>query len=150
MGKVIKENHEVIFGPNKLGHIYKPAPYHGYKAKKLKDKTRWIDDANFEYSIFNLADVHTELPYPNNRNVIDKRWLNDDGQGLYAILNQGKILLGRTGERLAFFPIPRNEQDAWHGYPTNSKYIGDNLAEHWYSIHVISVGIYRKLLKHIL
>ena len=150
MRKRVKENHEVIFGPNAQGHVYKPAPYHGCKAKKLKDKTRWIGDANFEFSIFNLADVHTELPYLNNRDIIDKRWLNDDGQGLYAIFNQGKNLLGQTGERLAFFPIPRNAQDPWHGYPTNSQYIGDELVEHWYSINVISIGIYRKLLKHIL
>lgn len=150
MRKRIKENHEIIFGPNAQGHVYKPAPYHGFKAKNLKDKTRWIGDANFEFSIFNIADVHTELPYLNNRDIIDKRWLNDDGQGLYAILNQGKNLLGQTGERLAFFPIPRNAQDPWHGYPTNSQYIGDELVEHWYSINVISIGIYRKLLKHIL
>ena len=56
----------------------------------------------------------------------------------------------QTGERLAFFPIPPNAQDAWHGYSTNSQYIGDELVEHWYSINVISKGIYRKLLKHIL
>ena len=73
--------------------------------------------------------------------------MNDDGKGLYAILNQGKNLLGQTGERLAFFPIPPNAQDAWHGYPTNSQYIGDELVEHWYSINVISKGIYRKLFK---
>ena len=71
--------------------------------QKQKDKTRWVDDANFEFSIFNLADVHTGLPYPENIKVIDKRWMNDDGKGLYAILNQGKNLLGQTGERLAFF-----------------------------------------------
>lgn len=45
---------------------------------------------------------------------------------------------------------PPNAQDTWHGYPTNSQYIGDELVEHWYSINVISKGIYRKLLKHIL
>lgn len=150
MRKREKENHGIVFGPNGQGHVYKPAPYHSYKAAKRKDKTRWVDDANFEYSIFNLADVHTGLPYPENIKLIDKRWMNDDGKGLYAILNQGKKLLGQTGERLAFFPIPPNAQDAWHGYPTNSQYIGDELVEHWYSINVISKGIYRKLLKHIL
>ncbi len=150
MRKRVKENHEIVFGPNGQGHVYKPAPYHSYKAAERKDKTRWVDDANFEFSIFNLADVHTGLPYPENMKVIDKRWMNDDGRGLYAILNQGKNLLGQTGERLAFFPIPRNAQDPWHGYPTNSQYIGDELVEHWYSINVISIGIYRKLLKHIL
>lgn len=102
MRKREKENHGIVFGPNGQGHVYKPAPYHSYKAAKRKDKTRWVDDANFEYSIFNLADVHTGLPYPENIKVIDKRWMNDDGKGLYAILNQGKKLLGQTGERLAF------------------------------------------------
>ncbi len=102
MRKRVKENNEVIFGPNAQGHVYKPAPYHGCKAKKLKDKTRWIGDANFEFSIFNLADVHTGLPYLNNRDIIDKRWLNDDGQGLYAILNQGKTYLVKLVNALLF------------------------------------------------
>lgn len=97
-----KENHGIVFGPNGQGHVYKPAPYHSYKAAKRKDKTRWVDDANFEYSIFNLADVHTGLPYPENIKVIDKRWMNDDGKGLYAILNQGKTYLVKLVNVLPF------------------------------------------------
>lgn len=102
MRKREKENHEIVFGPNGQGHVYKPAPYHGCKAKKQKDKTRWVDDANFEFSIFNLADVHTGLPYPENIKVIDKRWMNDDGKGLYAILNQGKTYLVKLVNVLPF------------------------------------------------
>lgn len=104
MRKRVKENHEVVFGPNGQGHVYKPAPYHGYKAVERKDKTRWVDDANFEFSIFNLADVHTGLPYPENMKVIDKRWMNDDGRGLYAILNQGKKLAWPNWRTSCFFP----------------------------------------------
>lgn len=103
MRKREKENHGIVFGPNGQGHVYKPAPYHSYKAAKRKDKTRWVDDANFEYSIFNLADVHTGLPYPENIKVIDKRWMNDDGKGLYAILNQGKTYLVKLVNVLPFF-----------------------------------------------
>ncbi len=102
MRKREKENHGIVFGPNGQGHVYKPAPYHSYKAAKRKDKTRWVDDANFEYSIFNLADVHTGLPYPENIKVIDKRWMNDDGKGLYAILNQGKTYLVKLVNVLPF------------------------------------------------
>lgn len=102
MRKRVKENHEIVFGPNGQGHVYKPAPYHSYKAAERKDKTRWVDDANFEFSIFNLADVHTGLPYPENIKVIDKRWMNDDGKGLYAILNQGKTYLVKLVTALPF------------------------------------------------
>ena len=40
MRKREKENHEIVFGPNGQGHVYKPAPYHGCKAKKQKDKSK--------------------------------------------------------------------------------------------------------------
>lgn len=36
MRKREKENHEIVFGPNGQGHVYKPAPYHGCKAKNRK------------------------------------------------------------------------------------------------------------------
>ena len=58
-------------------------------------------DTKFRLCLLYTSDVHTGLPYPENIKVIDKRWMNDDGKGLYAILNQGKNLLGQTGERLA-------------------------------------------------
>ena len=59
-------------GPNKMGHCYKPALYHSYKAKKRKDKTRWIGNVHFEYDIFNLADEY-------------------DGRVLNAKIKEGKI-----------------------------------------------------------
>lgn len=57
-------------GPNKMGHCYKPAPYHSYKAKIRKDKTRWIGNVHFEYdsislnAIFNIDDIKSMPAFP--------------------------------------------------------------------------------------
>lgn len=134
-------------GPNKVGHYYQPAPYHGYKAKKLNDKTRWIANAKFEYDIFNLADEHDERVLRDEPLVRNLRWVNDDNKGLYSIKENGCIL-GISGERLAYFPQPRNEGESWHGYPTDSTNLGDKLINHWFSIGVIDISVCRKLLKH--
>ena len=134
-------------GPNKVEHYYQPAPYHSYKAKIRKDKTRWIANANFEYEIFNLADEHDGRVLSEEPLIRDVRCVNDDVKGLYAIKENGCIL-GMTGERLAFFPQPQNEGESWHGYPTDSSNLGDKLINHWFSIGVIDISVCRKLLKH--
>ena len=61
-------------GPNKVEHYYQPAPYHSYKAKIRKDKTRWIANANFEYEIFNLADEHDGRVLSEEPLIRDVRW----------------------------------------------------------------------------
>lgn len=143
-----KNNDIMIWGPNNQGHTYQPAPYHSCKARPRFDKTRWVADANFEFEIFNLADEHTGCELPNVPEINDLRWMNDDGSGLFSIKDQGKVVLGQTGERLAFFPQTRNEGQAWHGYPTNSNKIGDNLVDYWLRANIINPRIYRKLIKH--
>ena len=136
------------FGPNKMGHCYQPVSYHSYRAKKRNDKTRWIENANFEYDIFNLSDEHDGRILKNNPFIKDERWVNDDNKGLYAIKDRGDCILGMTGERLAFFPLPQNADESWHGYPTDSTNLGDKLINHWLSIGVIDKSVCRKLLKH--
>lgn len=139
-----------IWGPNKQGHTYQPAYYHGFKAKPRSGKSRWVKDANFEFQLFNLADEHSGEKLPNAPDVEDLRWMNDDNSGLFSIKDQGLTVLGQAGERLAFFPQPRNEEDSWHGYPTNSTNIGDELVDYWLSANVISRNVYRKLIKHVI
>lgn len=106
-----------------------------------------IANAKFEYDIFNLADEHDERVLRDEPLVRNLRWVNDDNKGLYSIKENGCIL-GMSGERLAYFPQPRNEGESWHGYPTDSTNLGDKLINHWFRIGVIDISVCRKLLKH--
>lgn len=133
------------FGPNKNGHKYHPAPYHGCNAKPRKGKTRWDHPVAAEYHVFNLADEHNGEK--NEDNIVDNRWMNDDGSGLYSMVDGCNEPLGKGEERLAFFPLPPNANDAWHGYPINSDDLGDNLIEHWHDSKLIDDTVYSRLLK---
>ena len=52
--------HDGVYGPNKVGDTYKPAPYHGVAAKRRKEKARWAHPSSCEYYVFNLADEHDD------------------------------------------------------------------------------------------
>lgn len=135
------------YGPNSCGHKYKPMPYHGVKAKKSKDKTRWAHPSYVEYFVFNLADEHGEGI--SLEGVEDKRWVDDDGMGLYSLVNDCKEILGKDNEeRLAYFRNPMNETDPWHGYPVDGADIGDDLIEYWHNKKIISDSTYLRLSRH--
>ena len=136
-----------MFGPNNSGHMYKPAPYHGVNARRRKDKTRWAHPVSAEYHVFNLADEHDDTVGKDG--IQDKRWVNDDGEGLYSLVDDCKEILGRDNEeRFAYFKNPSNVTDAWHGYPIDSSEIGEELIEHWYKKKVISESTYLRLSRH--
>ena len=136
-----------VFGPNRNNHTYKPAPYHGMKAKKNKNKTRWKHPAPAEYHVFNLADEHDgEI---GKDGIIDKRWINDDGKGLYSLVDDCRVILGKDNEeRFAYFKNPTNANDPWHGYPIDNSDIGDELIEYWYKKKIISESTYLRLSRH--
>lgn len=133
------------FGPNTNKHKYHPMPYHGCNARPKKGKTRWDHPAAAEYHVFNLADEHSDKKEDNGD--VDKRWMNDDGSGLYSMVNGCSEPLGKDEERLAFFPTPQNENDPWHGYPIGCDDIGDNLIEHWHDAKLIDDTAYSRLLR---
>ena len=135
-----------VYGPNNVGDTYKPAPYHGVAAKRKKQKARWAYTSSCEYYVFNLADEHDNSIDENG--IQDKKWMNDDGRGLYSLVDDCKERLGQEGERLAFFPTPVNANDPWHGYPIDSTNVGDNLILHWYRKKVISETTYLRLMRH--
>ncbi len=137
-----------VYGPNAVGHTYMPKKEHSYKAVRKPGKTRWIRDKNFEYFVFNLADEHANKVINEETMLLDKRWMNDDGRGLFSIVDNGNETLGENGERLAFFPTTQNDNDPWHGYPVDSTYIMDELIDHWYNMGIIDSRIYSKLLNH--
>lgn len=131
------------FGPTPNGHYYQPVSYHNPTAKKREDKNRWILAQSEQYEVFEVADT------PDG--VAGGRccWMNDDGKGLYSMLDGCDYVLGKDNdERLAYFPTPPNEQDAWHGYPTDSEKIGDDLVEYWRQRQLISEITYKRLLAH--
>jgi hypothetical protein len=49
----------------------------------------------------------------------EAEWSNwSDGKGNYwAISKDGQVVIGKQGERVAFFDGPGNVLDPWHGYP---------------------------------
>ena len=74
MRKREKENHGIVFGPNGQGHVYKPAPYHSYKAAKRKEKitaeVQLHSDQGFQYTsqaYFNLTQSYGITPSMSRR-----------------------------------------------------------------------------------
>lgn len=130
------------FGPTPNMHYYMPMPYHNPTAQKRDDKTRWILNQGQQYEVFEIADT------PDTVEDVSC-WMNDDGSGLYGMLDGCEYVLGKDdGERLAFFPKPTNDTDPWHGYPKDSSELGDNLIEYWHKKNLISQITYGRLLRH--
>jgi len=139
-----------VKGPNKVGHKYMPI-YHGRKARKRNDKSRFIITEDEEFVLFNLADEHEVAPNNGQFDLssgLDYKWLNDDCTGLYAVKqvvvnNQAQLgVIGENGERFAFFPSVVNKTDAWHGYPVmasnQDRPLGHNLMEYLKCIGYLS------------
>lgn len=130
-----------MFGPTPNGHYYQPASYHNPTAEKKEGKNRWVLSKSQQYEVFEIADT----PKKGGKQC----WMNDDGKGLYSMLDGCDYVLGKDNEeRLAFFPKPSNEQDSWHGYPIDSENLGDELIEYWKKEQLISDITYRHLLAH--
>lgn len=128
------------FGPTPNKHFYQPMPYHNPTAQKQQNKTRWILNQSEQYEVFEVADT------PKGKK---KCWMNDDNSGLYGMLDNCDLILGMDhDERLAFFPQPQNNTDPWHGYPTDSSNLGDELIEFWLDNQLITKITYARLLRH--
>lgn len=138
-----------IFGPNKIGEYYKPSPKHSRKAKKGKHNTCWLCDKKHEYELFLRASDYYMSPVVYVGNADECRWINDNHKGLYSF-DPGFLELSNEGHRLAYFPLPSNPTDPWHGYPCDSTYIGDGLIQYWLDKNLISAMAYRRLMKHLI
>lgn len=138
----IFEEHIMIdgkFGPTGTGHFYQPVSYHNPKGRRKKGKTKWVLDQSQQYEVFQIAD-----------DAEQKLLIND--QGLYGLLDEGEFVLGENDECLAFFPLPQNEMDSWHGYPVFSEKNGltDDVFDEWLKNKAISELTYVRLMhKHI-
>ncbi len=128
----ITQNADGTFGPTSVGHCYIPVSYHNKVAAPRDDKNKWCLKRNEQYEVFRLAD--------------EGQWMDDTPDGLYSIVDKGNEVLGENGERIAFFPIPKNENEAWHGYPKCNPQISDRLIEKWHEDKVIDGIFYKRLM----
>jgi hypothetical protein len=131
------------FGPNFMGHYYVPT-YHSKISRRNEHKTRWVINSAEEYDVFNFADILD----PNSQDTIyNRRWLNSDNKGICSVVDGGNKVLGENGELFAYFPVPANECDPWHGYPCYGEKICKELRDYWNTECIITKRVYRKLMK---
>lgn len=130
----IAQNAGGTFGPTSQGHYYFPASYHNRTAAHRAEKGKWCLKKNEQYEVFRLAD--------------DNHWADNNPDGLYSVVDNGREILGLLGERVAFFRDTQNANDPWHGYPLFNPPISDDLIEKWHATHVIDDIFYKRLLRH--
>ncbi len=93
------------YGPSpKNSYYYKPNPKHGVNSRN-SEGTNWCIKENAEFSVFIHAESHEEHLYCNENNCY------------FSIIDNGKVMLGQDGQKVAKFPVTSNCSDAWHGYP---------------------------------
>lgn len=126
-------NNDGTYGPTSNNHFYIPVHYHNRTAKKRKDKNRWYIKENCQYEVFRIADE----PY----------WFCNSNNCLFSIVDEGRIVLGKNGERLAKFPLPSNLTDPWHGWPvsTAEEKPSEDLLDSWEKDGVITDHLRRKI-----
>lgn len=125
-----------VYPPNAKGHSYQPMPYHGAHTHSTRGgrKKLWSIPQNGQYYVFNIGDL-------NN-------WIDNIAHGIVSFLNGCNVVIGKDGQRLAFFPTPTNPTDPWHGYPICSDEIEDDaLVESWYNNGFITLTIKQRILR---
>jgi hypothetical protein len=96
----------ILFGYTAKKRTYKSMNYH--RQPKLKPgKTIWQSaiSREAEYNYFEQCEANV--------------WLSSSGD-YWWVSKEAKIAVGLNGERLAFFPVCRNEPGPWHGYPVSA------------------------------
>ena len=125
-----------VYPPNKKKHRYQPMPYHGSHTKGTRGgkKKLWDIPQNGQYYVFNYGD--------------EQDWFDTIARGVVSFLDGCKEVLGKNGQRLAFFPKPANESDPWHGYPIGSDEMeDDDLVELWYKEGYITYTTQQRILR---
>jgi len=135
---VFNKNQDGTFGPTSENHFYKPIIYHSSTAKLNKHKSRWSIDESCQFNVFKIADEH--------------KWCCSINSCLFSIVNNGDIVLGCDGERIAKFPKPMNKTDPWHGFPTTTTkdHISDDLLDKWENDSIITRLIRRRIVRGVI
>ncbi len=126
----------IQFGPNRSGKAYISLFIH--RGNKRRDKSKWSPAiaALVEYSIFCSAD--------------EGNWRDSLGH-YWGVRDNGRTVLGCSGELLSKFPRTQNDHDPWHGYPVSPMEGGDKDAppdefvERWIGLGVISKTLGRRI-----
>lgn len=139
--KITKKNGR--YGPTTQNHYYQPANYHNRIAEKNHHKSKWILKENEQYEVFRVADENKWFVERSGNKNIKK-----SDKGLCSMLERGNEVFGENGEVLAFFPVPRNEIDSWHGYPIASHYVKDTIFDFWFNTNQIDMITYKWLLRN--
>jgi len=121
-----KRNEDGNYGPTSNKNFYKSVYYHQKKAIRMKGKTQWNIEEDEEFGVFKCAD--------------ENKWLCIKNNALFSIINMGKEILGKAGERLAMFRVPVNDDNLWHGFPVSSQEHrpSSELLDHWQSNNIVS------------
>ena len=125
-----------VFPPNAKGHSYMPMPYHASHTHGTRGgkKNLWSIPLNGEYYVFNYGDL--------------RDWIDTVANGIVSFLDGCNEVIGKGGEKLAFFPTPTNPTDPWHGYPISSEEILDKkLAESWFNQGYITISTKQRILR---
>jgi hypothetical protein len=81
--------------------------YHRGSGKGRRDKSVWAISRDNECQTFCEAEI--------------EKWVDAYGD-MWAVSMDGRVVLGKAGERLAFFDAPVNAGvDPWHGYPISGR-----------------------------
>lgn len=105
MLSVNTRNDDGTYGPTKKGKYYLPKLDHRINSTN-PIKSKWSINENQELSVFEIAEKPEVELFCKENNCY------------FSIVNDGKLVMGVDGERIAKFPTPKNKIDPWHGYPT--------------------------------
>lgn len=127
----------ILFGYTAgMGRSYKSMNYHRQPTLK-PNKTKWDPSVSLpqEYGCFEQSEADN--------------WVSASGDYWWVATN-ASIVVGRTGERIAFFPACPNHPGPWHGYPvsptSNRSYeVPDALIEKWEDSGVIDDLIAKRM-----
>lgn len=123
-----------LYGPTASGILYLSSPAH--RARNRPHKNRWSCTEPEESDCFEVSETHA--------------WL-DAAMNWWWVGANGKTVIGKKGERLAFFPVRSNGSDPAHGYPVSllqdpDYRIPDALVDIWKKNKLID-GISAKRIK---
>jgi len=128
-----KRNKDGTYGPTLRNHCYLPVSYHARTALKKSGKSRWSLREAEQFYVFRIAD--------------EPWWECVINRCLFSIVDFGNVIVGEDGERLAAFPIPRNANDDWHGYPirTDESKPSPDLLDRWEEEGIVTAHLRRKI-----
>src|SRR6185312_17356766 len=95
-------NRDQTYGPTTNGKYYISKPDHRKNSRSGGQKTKWCIDEDQEFSVFKPACEDFNSWFCRKNNCI------------FAVVDNGQITLGKSGEKLAKFPNVSNGTDPWH------------------------------------